>query len=352
MRITVLGGSGYLGSRTVEALRKAPNVDVQIAGRRGPLVVDATKPETFSALEGSDVVIDLIDATTVAPDAVAAFCVEKGIVFIEATSDRPAVERLAALEAKGPGLIVLGGGIFTGVSNLLGHAVAQAAPGAKGLTLAISSSPYSGAGGGTIALMVAALSQKVVRYARSERVEVAELEEGPKVAFPLGERRTLHMSFAEPPMLHRSTRVPDVQVFFAPRPSLLVAAFLMLPAWLMRSRLFAGFMSVYFTFLRRFVLKAVTSPVELWAKATGATDVVRAVTCADGMLAGGAALAAIALKLAEQRPTRRGVCFVDEVCALEPVVARANALMGHAVMTLHDGAGQAAPELQGVASAG
>ncbi len=334
MRITVLGGSGFLGSRTVEALRKAPGVDVQVASRRGPVTVDATRPETFDALKGSDVVVDLIDATTTAPDALARWCVENGITFIEATSDRPAIARLAALGVKGPGLLVLGGGIFTGVSNLLARATASAAGNASELTLAIASSPYSGAGTGTIALMTSAMAKPAVRTRAGQRVEVPKLEAGPRIPFPSKARPTLLMSFAEQDMLPHSTKVPDVDVYFAPKPALLVAAFRMLPAFLLRAGWFAGLMGLYFSFLRKVVLKNVVSSVELWARARGATEQTRAVTCADGMMAGAWALAASALMLAEQKPARQGVSFIDDVLTLEPVVARANALAGSPVLLL------------------
>jgi len=332
MRITVLGGSGFLGSRTVEALKKAPGVDVQVASRRGPLKVDATKQETFDALKGSDVVVDLIDATTTPPDALAAWCVEHGITFVEATSDRPAIARLAALPLKGPGLLVLGGGIFTGVSNLLARATANAAGGAKELTLAITSSPYSGAGTGTIALMTSAMAKPAVRTAGGERIEVPKLEAGPNIPFPSKSRPTLRMSFAEQDMLPRSTRVPDVEVYFAPKPSFLVAAFRFMPGFLLKAGWFAALMGLYFSFLRKVVLKNVVSSVELWARARGATEQTRAVTCADGMMAGAWALAATALMLGEQKPAKAGACFIDDVLELEPVIARANALAGETVL--------------------
>ncbi|MBL8950055.1 MAG: hypothetical protein JNK82_04720 [Myxococcaceae bacterium] len=332
MRITVLGGTGFLGSRTVEALKRAPNVDVQVASRRGPLTVDATRPETFVALKGSDVVVDLIDATTTPPDALATWCVENGVTFIEATSDRPAIARLAALPLTGPGLLVLGGGIFTGVSNLLARATADAAGPAKELTLAISSSPYSGAGSGTINLMTSAMAKPAVRTQGGQRIEVPGLERGPHIPFPSRRRPTLHMSFAEQDMLPQSTKVPGVEVYFAPKPALLVAAFRMLPASLLRARWFAALMGLYFTLLRKVLLKNVSSSVELWARARGATEQTRAVTCADGMMAGAWALAASAVMLAEQKPARQGLCFIDDVLALDPVIARANALAGSTVL--------------------
>lgn len=350
MRITVLGGNGFLGSRTVHALRAAKGVEVQVASRRGPLVVDATKPETFAALSGSDVVIDLIDATSVKPDALAQWCVEHGITFIEATSDRPAIARLSASQPKGDGLLVLGGGIFTGVSNLLARAVADATPQARELTLGISSSPYSGAGTGTIELMLSAMGLPAIRTKDGARVEVAELQAGPKLPFPAKVRPTLHMSFAEQDMLPKSTKVPSVEVYFAPKPALLVAAFVMLPAFVLKAKWFAAFMRLYFAVLRKGLLRGVTSAVELWARARGATDLTRAVTCSDGMMAGAWALAAIAVMLGEQKPEQRGVCFVDDVLKLEPVIARANALAGSAVLLLTpEEKAEAKPGLRAVA---
>ncbi len=334
MRITVVGGTGFLGSRTVRALRAAEGVEVEVASRRGPKVVDATRPETFSALEGSDVVIDLIDATNVRPDALARWCVEHGITFVEATSDRPAIERLAAMAPKGKGLLVLGGGIFTGVSNLLARDVADATPQAEELILGISSSPYSGAGTGTVALMTSAMGLPAVRTRGGARVEVVELKAGPRLPFPTKVRPTLHMSFAEQSMLPKSTGVPGVEVYFAPKPALLVAAFTVLPGFILRAGWFAGLMGLYFRFLRRVLLREVTSSVELWARGRGAVEVTRAVTCDDGMMAGAWALAATALMLAEDEPRRSGVCFIDDVLKLEAVVARSNALARSQVLRM------------------
>ncbi|MEW6432525.1 MAG: hypothetical protein AB1730_13565 [Myxococcota bacterium] len=151
MRVVVLGGTGYLGAKVVSALGALDGAEVVAASRRGPAPVDVARPGTFAALERADVVVDLTDATSTPPDAVVGFCLEKGLTVIEATSDAPCVERLhGAFATKGlPGRLVLGGGFFTGVSNLPARAVAERAK-ATALTLGIASSPFSGAGRGTI----------------------------------------------------------------------------------------------------------------------------------------------------------------------------------------------------------
>ncbi len=333
MKITVIGGSGHLGALTVQALRRA-GADVKVASRRGPLVLDVAKPETFAVLRGSDVVIDLVDATRSAPDALARFCVAEGLRLIEATSDSPAIERLIDADVDGPGLLVLGGGIFTGVSNLLARSVADAAAPCTSLELGISSNPYSGAGKSTVALMTAAVGLPTARYERGERIEASQLARGPELAFARGARPSLRVAVAEVMMLARSTRAPKVDVYMAPRPSLLVHVFLMLPGWLMRARFFMLMMALYFTVLRRGLLRRLATTVELVATAEGSSRQRRAVHAKDGMLAGGYALAATALLLAERPLRAHGTRYVDDLVTLDEVVTRANQLAGATLIEL------------------
>src|SRR6185503_2448172 len=186
-RVVVVGGSGFLGSRAVTALKALDGPTVEIASRSSTLRVDLSDPSTYEALRGADVVVDLADATTFPPDALARWCLEHGIVFVETTSDMVAVDRLAKIAAADPsGAIILGAGIFTGVSNLLARAAAdRAGPGAR-LELAIRSSPFSGAGKGTVSLMASTLSVSAVSYRGGERVQHPPMGRGPRVDFPSG----------------------------------------------------------------------------------------------------------------------------------------------------------------------
>jgi len=342
MRVVVLGGTGYLGSRLVAALSAVKDVEVVAASRRGALAVDVTKRETYARLEGADVVVDLTDATSTPPDALIGWCLERGLTVIEATSDAPCVERLhAAFAAKGlPGRLVLGGGIFTGVSNLLGRAMADAAK-ANALVLGIASSPFSGAGAGTVELMVQSLAVRPVRYVHGGRVE-AQLERGPVLDFGDARRPTVRASFAEPFMLARSTGAADVDVYFAPKPGFLAGAFTALPAWLVRARWYQAFLRGYFTVLRRWLLGGRGTAVELLVEAAGPRGkAVGRVTTRDGMRAGAFALAAMAEAVAAQRDWT-GVRFIDDVTALTPVLARANALAGEALLAFSSVEGGAA----------
>lgn len=328
-RIIVLGGTGFLGSRTVRALSSVPGFEVHPASRHTQPPVDCTRPETFGALEGAALVIDLSNATTTPPDELIDWCLAHQVPVLEATSDSSCLERLSQRFAGTTGRLVLGGGIFTGLSNLLARSAADQAQATTGLTLGIASSPFSGAGVGTIELMISILATPVVRWEGGRRVE-ATLGAAPVVDFPLARRPTLRAPFAEAFMLHASTHVPNVEVLFAPKPGALVTAFTLLPAAFGRSRLGQSLLRAYFTVLRRWVLHSVSTSVELIATATGVSTVTRSLVTTDGMQAGAWALAATAEGVLGR--TGAGVQFIDEVVGLDAIVARANELAGHQIV--------------------
>lgn len=331
-RIVVLGGSGFLGSRVVEGLRRA-KADVSVASRRSQVSVDVTKPETFSALEPFDVVVDLSDTVSHPPDALIAWCLDRGKTVIEATSDAPCVERLQKVTPT-KGRLVLGGGIFTGVSNLVCQQASTEVGAAESITLGIASSPFSGAGKGTIELMLGALQVPAVRFADGARIEEPKMRYGPALDFGGTRRATGYMSLAEPSMLRQSTGAKTIDVVFSPKPGMLVPAFVAMPAWLVRQGWFLAFLRLYFTVLRRVFLKSVGTAVELLAIAkSGGREARRLVRSTDGMEAGGYALAAMAEHVAKSSDWT-GVRCIDQVCSLEPIVARANELAGNTVLTV------------------
>lgn len=327
MHVIVVGGSGYLGRLTVEALGRFPGIDVQSASRSGAIRVDVTRPETFSSLASADVLIDLTDGTRTRPDALLAWALAQGKTVIEATSDAETIRRLIETfrVSQGPGRLVLGGGIFTGVSNLLAREVTnELGPGAS-VSLAVSSSPYSGAGKGTIALMVDSSSRPAVYTRAGERREVS-LERGPRLDFDGVQRPTLRASLAEAEMLPISTKAREVDTWFAIRPAFLVTAFVMLPAALLRAGWFRSLLEAYFVVLRSMLLRGVSTAVQLRAEAVrGETRVLRQVTARDGMRAGGWALAAMA-EAVHQAPPRAGLSFIDDVVTTAQVVERVNAV--------------------------
>jgi hypothetical protein len=321
-RIVVVGGRGFLGSRAVEALRRTDEFEVLVAGRSGPdLVLDLGSEASLAALRGAAVVVNVSSSHAAPPDLLAAFALREGLVYVEATSDRTVVERLLSKRApavSSSGLIVLGAGIYTGLSNLLGGAAARECARVQSLTIGIRSSPFSGAGQGTIDLMVDAMGVPA-RSARSgDLVDETAAMPGPVVPYAKKPRWSLKFSFPEVPMLHVSTGVPDVTLGFSPAPSFLWPTFRFLPTWVMKASWFRKLLGLYFKIIRRGLLSSHASEVELCAVARGDGALVRrTLVAADGMAVGGAAIAAIAVQLARHQPARTGVLTVDELLDLD-----------------------------------
>lgn len=333
MKIVVVGGSGHLGSLAVEALRRDPSITVRVAGRRasgdGAVRLDLSDPSTFAAVDDADVVVDVADTTTSSPDALAAHCRARGVTLLEASSDRGAVTRLLDLGGTGDGAVVLGAGIFTGLSNLLAAAAAAKVKGARAVTWAVRTTPFSGAGRGTVELMASVLALPTVRYEGGRRVEGPPVLPGPRMPFPSGEEPTIEVPFAESEMLHRSLGL-DVRVAMSPYPNLLQRVFLWTPVSVLRSRWYRWFMGRYFSFLRGVLLSGRATSTEMVARVEGeggasATMTLRA---EDGMRAGGVAIAAIARVLGSRRPTAKGPVTVDQVMTLDEALAAMDALSG------------------------
>lgn len=336
-RVAVLGGTGFLGARALHALASVPSIDALAASRRASVSVDVTRPETWEALAPFEVIVDLSDTVNHPPDALIAWCLARGKTVIEATSDAPCVERLHGAHRDGShGALVLGAGIFTGVSNLLARAVAQSVGALEAVTLGVATSPFSGAGRGTVALMVHALKTPWVRYEGGARHESTSTPRGPSLDFGGVTRPTVRGSLAEAYMLRESLGAPTVDAFLAPKPGFLAAAFARVPAGIATSRWYLSALLGYFTVLRRLALRAIPTGVELFAEAKGAEGRVRrAALTRDGMSAAAWAIAAMTEAIAAQRDLR-GARFIDEVCALDAVCARANSLAGETVIELRD----------------
>ncbi len=242
-RVIVVGARGFIGKKIMTAVTRLATsraidqpVELVPASRGGDFALDLSVPETFEKLRAGDIVVDASSSAAAEPDLLAKACIEKGATLLITSSDRSLVERLMTTfrEVSGPGRLVLGAGIFTGASNVLAQAAARALPGATSLELAVSSSPFSGAGEGTVDLMVDSLAMPTRRVEDGQWVDAPSVSAGPLVVFPAAARKTLEVPLAEPAMVAASTNTPNVRMFFAPKPGLLRASFLILPSALRR----------------------------------------------------------------------------------------------------------------------
>lgn len=309
-RVLVLGGNGFLGRRTVEALR-AVGAEVEVGSRRSGL--DLRDPLSFAGLEGYPLVVNCTNTVAAPPDAAALHVVAGGGLFVETTAEIGTHERLLALDPPGAGALILGAGLFPGVSNLLAASAAQGVEGCDQLELGLRFSPLSGAGPGTVDMMVALLDRP--------------LSAGPALPFASGSRVVLQAAFCEPPLLARSLGV-EALVGLDPVPALLrPLAFLAarLPLFLISNPLTRLANRLGLRVLRSLLLRWRASPVELVAVARGqGQECIRRAHVLDGFAATAVAIAALCERLLEETRPLSGVLTIDQAITLEDLARRMN----------------------------
>jgi hypothetical protein len=331
IKIIVLGGTGFLGRRVIESLKRATGVQISVAGRKGPLVVDLNDTRTFPLLHGADIAIDLASSPEAMPEALAIYCVKQGITLIETSADRAVLEELPRHLANttGPGRVILGAGLFPGLSNLVARAAAETSSKALSLKLGISSNVFSGAGRATIALMAHAMSDEAISFRAGEPNFHPRMVEGESLQFPTGPQATVIAPVADAAMVRASTGVPNIAVFLSPRPAWIQSLLLAVPGPLRTSARFRHFVFWSLLLMRRYLFAEAASPVELVAIARDEAGKTRRVTLStmDGMGAAGAAIAAIAMISRERRASLQAVSYVDQVMTLTEATTRLNRLV-------------------------
>lgn len=329
-RTLVIGGLGHLGGHTVDALRRRGASSVTIGTRHpfseGMVRIDLEDRETFPHLNAFDVIVDASDSMTARPDEAIAYCLEHGLTYICTSSEPETLERLTDRfhGHPGPGALILGAGIFTGLSNLVAaQAIAELAAPCDAVDLGIRFSPLSSGGQGMVRLASGYLNADVITFADGARRTTPALERGPVLPFPGKPRATVSVPFGEPIMLRASAGVPNVAAYMAPAPALLTPLLLWTPRWLLSNPITGVLMLFWLTLLRRVLLRWRATPVELVAiarSADGATSRCRLST-RDGMRAAGAAIAALVEEIAETTP-RTGGLMIDEITTLDALLPR------------------------------
>lgn len=217
----VLGGAGFYGARVVQALR-ARGVHVEVGSRRGAVRVDLRDSGTFGAFERWDAVVDAADSVNAPPDAACRHVLEHGGLWVEAGADLAATERLLALPVGRAvrGAVVVGAGVFPGLSTALGAALAAAGPSPASVELAVRLSPLSGAGPGNVDLMMAALESPGVRWRGGRRLEGHPIQEARTVGFPSGAGAAVAVGLPDVALLRAVTGAPEVTTRMALVPDL------------------------------------------------------------------------------------------------------------------------------------
>ncbi len=302
-RILVLGGRGYYGQQVVAALADSSH-EVAVASRRsGPYRLDLADPGTFEVLLGFTLVINATDSINAPPDALASWCLANGVTWLEMAADLPTIERLLALPSDDArGRLVIGVGIFPGLSTALARQAWDAADRPTAVLLGIRLSPLSAAGRGTVEIMTAILQTPSVRWRDGERIV------GPPVGEVLhthfhgtGVAPALVIALPDAALIRRCTNAPTVTATMSVVPGFLrfnfkVASWLITRSGPLRP-FFAWLSTASLRVLRGALLRGRGTAVQLTAavKQADGLSTRRALRAPDGTAATAVGAAAAAL---------------------------------------------------------
>ncbi len=174
MRVLVIGGGGYYGAQVVQVLKEGGH-EVMVGSRQGAVRIDVQDRATLGVLRDFDAVVNCADSVRAPADEAVRFILAEGGLWLETSADMATYTRLRALgeamETPVVGSVILGVGLFPGLSTLLAAQVARQAQPCRRLDLVVDFSPLSAAGKGTCALMAESLFVPAVRIEGGERVE-------------------------------------------------------------------------------------------------------------------------------------------------------------------------------------
>ncbi|MEO8842056.1 MAG: NAD-dependent epimerase/dehydratase family protein [Kofleriaceae bacterium] len=336
MRVLVLGGRGFFGSRVVKAFR-ARGDDVVVAGSRGGDVqLDVARIDA-SQLAGYDVVVNCADTLASAPDHLHRVAIEAGALYLEPTAEPAPI--VSALERRGtisgPGVAVYGLGIFPGLSNLAARAAYEDNGREGPLEVAMQFSPFTAAGAGMVALIAHLMAEPAPYYEAGDRKTAAPFSRGKPMPFEGTWQRTLRAAIPETELLHASLGVRDVTAFLSPQPGVLMPllrfASMLVPPWKLLKRAYLAMIRGSVGLLRRGIFRNRPTRVVISAVAgrRGSAHEGRVVNLItpDGVTCGAYAIAAAAGLIHERRP-KPGTYILDELLSLDDVTAAMTKLAG------------------------
>lgn len=324
----MIGGRGFLGSRTCAALERDPSLEIRRGGRTAEVPIDLGDMKTFPAMDPFDVIVNCADSIEAPPDRAILYALNRGLTFVETSGDARTIARLVEASASwhiadDGGRAIVGVGLFPGLTNLMAASVAKRAGQCDRLQIGVALTPLSGSGRGTANLMAAAFGEPARAIVDGEIIEQPSLAPGPRLDFGGCARKTVTMDLAEPAMLAATTGVSNVSSFLAPKPAILypllrVSAALRPRGGVLR-RAFLAVTRGAVRLLRGVLLRWRSVRVELTAIADG--EHVVHVRVRDGFRAAADAIAAT-VALLGRRQLATGFYLPDAVFELDETVAQ------------------------------
>jgi hypothetical protein len=357
MRVLVIGGNGFLGSRTVQALLELPGAHVTAGHRGRDSSVDESRglqgagtrfdlddPSTFSEMAKYDFVVNTSDTLAAPPTLAIDYALYNGVRFIEAGAHAATMEELMR-RTRGPaadpdgwtGTLLLGMGLFPGLSNLLAKQLLHWVGRPEQLNVVVRLNPLAGGGRGLVELMVRATQDETVYYEEGTRVVGPPIRPGVRLFTGKTKVPTVGVGLPEAHMLHASLAIPSVATYVTTIPTLPGWITAPLLRWMPKG---PGAQTVFVPMLRRYLrlirtrlFKGKAEFVEVNV-VTGDGDQL-ALRTNDGVAATAHALAASVAAMAALDPPP-GAYLPDELFGLGDVMNRMLALaQGEFRLTIH-----------------
>jgi hypothetical protein len=336
-KVLVIGGHGFLGAKVLKGLSSITYLEVDVGSpdRNSPdsIYIDLNDASTFSAMEKFDHIINCSNSLNAKPDKAIAYALEQGLTFIEMSADLDTIERLITadrnktLTEDGPfkGVLIIGAGVFPGISNLLAKELYESTKGCEQLEVVIRFSPLSGAGHGMCDLMSNLLQTNTVRYENGARVEEEPISSGVDVKTGEKKYKSLKAGLPEGIMLFFSTKASTTAAYFAPAPGILRMPILIFSRVLNYLKVIRDPLQSIFVLMcklfRGNLLKNKATFIEMTAIANRDTyPETLAIKISDGILAGAYIPAVLLEHLHSAEKPKPGMYFIDQILELSETI--------------------------------
>lgn len=215
----LIGGRGFYGTRVSEVLDSLEGIETTVVSRSSGF--DLSDPTTFWMMDSFNLVLNCSDTLSAPPDLAAAYAAKQGMTFFDMGADSATAERLLGTPP-GKGRVVVGVGIFPGLSTSMARHLSDEVAGCETLEFAVRISPFSGAGKGNCRLATQTLLSPTIHYKGGQRVEGTPVGEARPFNF-LGdaEAEAIECSLPDGPLIHKSTGVPNISTYMATKPGIL-----------------------------------------------------------------------------------------------------------------------------------
>ena len=299
-----------------------------------------------------DFVVNTSDTLAAPPTLAIDYALYRGVHFVEAGAHSGTMEGLMR-RTRGPaadtdgwtGTLLLGMGLFPGLSNLLAGQLVQWVGLPERLDVVVRLNPLAGGGPGLVELMVRATQDDTVYYEGGARASGPALRSGVPLFTGRTTVPTMGVGLPEAHMLHASLGIPSVATYVTSVPTLPGWMTAPLLRWMPKGpgaeKVFVPLLRRYLRAMRTVLFKGKAEFVEINV-VTGDGDQLTLRTD-DGVAATAHALAAGVAAMAASDPPP-GAYLPDELLGLGDVINRMlAAAQGDFQLTLHSKLGTPLP---------